>query len=282
MCGKLDLPLELILLLDGVRVRRTLSGVDQLLGQALSNALDVSERSFPCADGQKGNSLVDSPQGRDIDGLSPNCTSRSDTGGVLPGSAVLNGVNGNLDGVLVGHQVDDGEGVIDDADSHQLLSVVAAIHHQGVGETLNDRTLSLAEPLGGITTGGVRKVDRGPDLHIIAVEPNPSAQLHLRLDSLPTKLFHAAITIVPYSFPSSKVESERVILRQRDIFDLNIVVAPLIEQLDAANLVGDLLGEHWEGGSGDLDFSAIRHIGVRLWGVLGRERVFRKVSEVVC
>jgi hypothetical protein len=56
-----------------------------------------------------------------------------------------------------------------DADSHELLSVVAAVHHDGVGETLNDGALGLAETLGGITASGVREVDRGADLNVVAI-----------------------------------------------------------------------------------------------------------------
>lgn len=55
-----------------------------------------------------------------------------------------------------------------DADSHELLSVVAAVHHEGVGQALDDGALSLAETLGGIATSGVRKVDRGADLDVVA------------------------------------------------------------------------------------------------------------------
>ena len=39
-----------------------------------------------------------------------------------------------------------------DPDSHELLAVVAAIHHKGVGEALNDGALCLAESLDGIAT----------------------------------------------------------------------------------------------------------------------------------
>lgn len=46
-----------------------------------------------------------------------------------------------------------------DADSHELLSVVAAVHHQRVGETLDDRAVGLAEALDGIATGGMGDVD---------------------------------------------------------------------------------------------------------------------------
>jgi hypothetical protein len=56
-----------------------------------------------------------------------------------------------------------------DADSHGLLSVVAAVHHDRVGEALDDGALGLAETLGGIATGGVGGVDRLADLDVVAV-----------------------------------------------------------------------------------------------------------------
>lgn len=57
----------------------------------------------------------------------------------------------------------------DDANGQKLLSVVAAVHHERVGETLDDRALSLAETLGGIATGRVGEVDGGADLDVVAV-----------------------------------------------------------------------------------------------------------------
>lgn len=38
-------------------------------------------------------------------------------------------------------QVNDLEGVLDNGDCHQLLAIVAAMHHEGVGEALHHRTL---------------------------------------------------------------------------------------------------------------------------------------------
>lgn len=58
----------------------------------------------------------------------------------------------------------------DNADSHELLSVVAAVHHERVGETLNDWALGLAETLGSITSSRVGDVDWSADLDVIAVE----------------------------------------------------------------------------------------------------------------
>ena len=71
------------------------------------------------------------------------------------------------------------EGVGDNADSHNLLTAVTAVHHERVGETLNDGALSLAETLGGIATGSVGGVDRGADLDVVAVDGQTSQFLFL-------------------------------------------------------------------------------------------------------
>lgn len=80
-----------------------------------------------------------------------------------------------------------------DADSHDLLSVVATVHHDRVGQSactvlftcilllcdqaqgadgfvpLNDGALCLAETLSSISAGGVREVDGRTDLDVVAV-----------------------------------------------------------------------------------------------------------------
>ena len=73
-----------------------------------------------------------------------------------------------------------------DADSHELLAVVATIHHERVSETLDDGTVGLAEALDGITASGVRDVDGGANLDIVSVEDlvsqsssTPAAQLRI-------------------------------------------------------------------------------------------------------
>ena len=45
------------------------------------------------------------------------------------------------------------------SDSHQLLAVVAAVHHQRVGEALDNGTLRFSEPFTGVATRGVGDVD---------------------------------------------------------------------------------------------------------------------------
>ena len=66
-------------------------------------------------------------------------------------------------------KTNDLESVGNNADSHQLLAVVAAVHHQGVGQALNDGAVSLAEALDGEAAGGVRDVDRRADLDVVPV-----------------------------------------------------------------------------------------------------------------
>lgn len=46
-----------------------------------------------------------------------------------------------------------------DADGHELLAVVPSVHHEGVGEALDDRALCLAEALDYVAAGGVGDVD---------------------------------------------------------------------------------------------------------------------------
>lgn len=59
---------------------------------------------------------------------------------------------------LSSQQVDDLKGVLDDTHSHQLLAIVAAVHHHGVGQTLHNGALGLAKTLGSITSSRVWQV----------------------------------------------------------------------------------------------------------------------------
>jgi hypothetical protein len=98
--------LQLVLLLDGIRVAATFGSIDQLLSKAFGNRLDISERCFTGTDCDESNGLVDTAQRGDIDGLSSDCSGGADTCAVFAGTAVDDGIDGDLDGVLVGHNVD--------------------------------------------------------------------------------------------------------------------------------------------------------------------------------
>lgn len=49
--------------------------------------------------------------------------------------------------------------MLDDAESHELLAVVAAVHHEAVDETLDDGALSLTESLLVVPASSVGEVD---------------------------------------------------------------------------------------------------------------------------
>ena len=59
------------------------------------------------------------------------------------------------------------KGVSDDANGHEFLAVVTAVHHQGVGKALDDWALSLSEALDGISASRVGDVDGRADLNVV-------------------------------------------------------------------------------------------------------------------
>ena len=61
------------------------------------------------------------------------------------------------------------EGVCNNTDSHELLSVVTTVHHQGVGKTLDNWALRLSESLLCVSAGGMGDVDGCADLDVIAM-----------------------------------------------------------------------------------------------------------------
>lgn len=151
--------LKLILLLDGERVRRALGGVNQFISKAFSNALHVAESRLTRTGRDEGNRLVHTTQGRHIDGLTADSALRTNTSRVLTGTRVDDGIHEDLDGVGVGKEVNNLKGVRHNTDSHELLTVVTAVEHEGVHKALNDRHLGLAELLGGVATSRVGGVD---------------------------------------------------------------------------------------------------------------------------
>jgi hypothetical protein len=62
------------------------------------------------------------------------------------------------------------------SDSHELLSVVTSVHHERVGETLDDWALCLSESLLGVSAGRVGDVDWLSDLDIITMNRHALAK----------------------------------------------------------------------------------------------------------
>jgi hypothetical protein len=69
------------------------------------------------------------------------------------------------------------ERMSNDSYGHELLAVIASVHHQGVGEPLDDGTLGFSESFGGISACGVGDVDWRADLDVIAVREEESISI---------------------------------------------------------------------------------------------------------
>jgi len=96
--------LDFVLLLDsvGVGLTNTLRGGDDLISEDFAHALVRSEASFSRALADKVDSLVHSSKRRDIDGLSSNGTSGTDSCGIFSGSSLNDSLEKNLKWVLSG------------------------------------------------------------------------------------------------------------------------------------------------------------------------------------
>lgn len=75
------------------------------------------------------------------------------------------------------------EGVGDNSDSHELLSVVAAVVHQRVGQSLNDGAVGLAESLCSITASSVGDVDGVSQGNVVTIR-RPSVSIPLRISQV--------------------------------------------------------------------------------------------------
>ena len=63
-----------------------------------------------------------------------------------------------INNYLSREQVDDLKAVLDNPDGHQLLAIVASVHHEGVDQPLDDGALGLAETLGSVTSCETNKI----------------------------------------------------------------------------------------------------------------------------
>ena len=150
--------LDLILLLDGVRVGAALVCVDELIRKAFSDGLEVAESGLAGTAGEKIDGLVHAAHGRDVHRLAANDTGAANACGIFAWSGVDDGIDDHLKRIFVGEQVNDLHGVLHDAHGHELLAVVAAVHHQGVHKPFDDGRLRLPEAFHSVAPSSVRQV----------------------------------------------------------------------------------------------------------------------------
>jgi len=164
--------LNFVLLAASVRVGgRTLGGVDDLVGESLRHRLEGSECGFSGTLADEVDSLVDSTEGGDIDSLSTDDTTGSNTGGVFTGTGLGDSSHEHLNGVQAGEEVNEFHSLLDNPDSQLLFTVVPVSGgHDHVGQTLDDRALSLLESTLLVAASGVRNEDLlsdGLDLEVV-------------------------------------------------------------------------------------------------------------------
>jgi len=157
--------LDLVLLLDGVGVGTgadTLRGGDDLIGEALGESLVGSESALSGALADQVDGLVDSSERRDIDGLSADGTTGTDSGGVLTSTTLDDGLEEDLKRVGAGEQVNDIKGLLEVTDGHLLLTVGAAIsNHELVDKALENGAENLLESLLLVLASSVGNVHLG-------------------------------------------------------------------------------------------------------------------------
>merc|ERR1740130_102829 len=150
--------LDLILLFDCVAVGGFLGAIDDLIGKTFGNGLDVAERAVTGTGANEVDGLVHATQWGDIHGLTTHHSCGANAGRILAGASILDGINVDLDWVLVCKQVDDFECMLHDANSHGFLAVVPAVHHHGAAKTLDNWAHGLAKATLLVTALGVGKV----------------------------------------------------------------------------------------------------------------------------
>lgn len=134
--------------------------VDDLVSEGLRDGLERSESGLTGTLADQVDSLVDSTEGRDIDSLSTDNTTGTNSGGVFTAASSSDGVDDDLDGVLAGEEVDQFHGLLDDLDSLLLLTVVGGRGgHEHASESLNNGALSLLESSLLVAASGVRHKD---------------------------------------------------------------------------------------------------------------------------
>ena len=137
-----------------------LGGVDDLVGESLSNALEGAESGLLSTLVHEVESLINATERGDIDGLAADDTTRTNTSGVLTGTGIGASVNKDLKGVLAGKQVDELEGLLNDLEGLLLFTVSAGSRgHDSVDEALNKGALDLLEATLLVAASGVRHED---------------------------------------------------------------------------------------------------------------------------
>jgi len=134
----------------------SLGGSDDLISQSFRHGLVGSESGLSGSLADQVDSLVDSSEWGDINSLSSDGTTGTNSCGVFSGSTLDDGLEKYFEWVLSGEEVHDLEALFEDSYANLLLTVLSVhTNHEGVDESLGDWALDLLETFFLIFTSSV-------------------------------------------------------------------------------------------------------------------------------
>ena len=134
----------------------SLGGSDDLISQSFRHRLVGSESALSGSLADQVDSLIDSSEWGDIDGLSSDGTTGTDSCGVFSSSSLNEGLEHDLKWVLSGEEIDNLESLSEDSYGHLLFTVLSVhTNHEGVDESLGNWALDLLETFFLIFTSSV-------------------------------------------------------------------------------------------------------------------------------
>ena len=166
----LGISFDFFFFLNRIAILVVFGSLHEFIGKTLGDILGVFETFVSGVLGDEIEGLVNSSERTDVDGLSLDITTFSDSGGVFSGSAVSDGIDNNLNGVFSGLEVDDFEGLSDDSHGLQFFTRVSSVEHHAPDESFDDGHRSLSEFLDLVSSSSVGQIDsrfRGVDGDVI-------------------------------------------------------------------------------------------------------------------
>jgi hypothetical protein len=149
--------LDFVLLLDGKRVGSwtwSLGGSEDFIGKDFAHGLNGSERGLSGTLSDQVDSLVHSSEGWNVDCLSSDDTTGTDSGWVFSGTTIADGVDDNLKWVLTSGESKNFEGLSHDSDCQLLLATVSTLAHQSIHKTFDKWAVHFLETSLLVSAGG--------------------------------------------------------------------------------------------------------------------------------
>lgn len=126
-------------------IRTNLWGVENFICKNFTHWFDSSESRLSATFAHEVNGLVDSSEWRNVDSLSSDDTTRTDSCWVFSGTTVSNSINENLEWVFSSSKGNNIECLFHDSDSLLLFTTVSSFHHEAIQKALNNWAVYLLE-----------------------------------------------------------------------------------------------------------------------------------------